>query len=148
MKNFFLELFEHNHICNQKLGTIFLSHSAEVSEKASKLYNHILNVHQIWNCRIELNQTPFKSGWEIHLLEEYSRIDKMNYDNSLLILDKHDLNASINYLSAKGEPFVNSVRDILFHIINHSTYHRGQIAADLRSSGLEPVATDYILFKR
>ena len=148
MKNFFLELFEYNRTCNQKLGDIFLSHSVEVSERASKLYNHILDVHQIWNCRIEPNQYPYNSGWEIHPSKDYERIDKMNYENSLLVLNKHDLHATVNYLNTKGEPFKNSVRDILFHIINHSTYHRGQIATDLRLGGLEPVATDYILFKR
>ncbi|WP_209331385.1 DinB family protein [Lunatimonas salinarum] len=34
------------------------------------------------------------------------------------------------------------------HIVNHSTYHRGQIATLFRESGLQPVVTDYIMLKR
>jgi uncharacterized damage-inducible protein DinB len=30
----------------------------------------------------------------------------------------------------------------------HGTYHRGQIAMQLRQQGLEPVNTDYIMFLR
>ncbi|QLH28398.1 MAG: hypothetical protein HWD63_02710 [Candidatus Parvibacillus calidus] len=39
------------------------------------------------------------------------------------------------------------MKDIIFHIINHSTYHRGQIAMEFRQSGLEPLNTDYIFYK-
>src|SRR4030095_2629114 len=147
MKDFFIELFEYSHESNQKLANVFTSNASKPSERATKLYNHVLNVHQVWNGRIESNQKPF-GGWDIHSPQDYVTIDKMNYENSLLILNKYDLNATIRYLNTKGEPFNNSVRDILFHIINHSTYHRGQIATDFRLNGLEPVATDYIFFKR
>jgi len=29
-------------------------------------------------------------------------------------------------------------------VITHSTYHRGQIAADLRAAGVQPAYTDFI----
>ncbi|MGH9479278.1 MAG: DinB family protein [Terriglobales bacterium] len=38
--------------------------------------------------------------------------------------------------------------DILMHVALHSGYHRGQIAADMRSGGLEPAYTDYIHWRR
>ncbi len=44
--------------------------------------------------------------------------------------------------------FTNVIQDVLFHFINHSTYHRGQIAIQMKEAGLEPIATDYIFFKR
>ena len=42
------------------------------------------------------------------------------------------------------ERFRSSLHDILMHVIMHSAYHRGQIAADMRASGAEPVYTDFI----
>ena len=30
------------------------------------------------------------------------------------------------------------------HVIMHSAYHRGQIAADVRAAGLTPAYTDFI----
>jgi uncharacterized damage-inducible protein DinB len=32
------------------------------------------------------------------------------------------------------------------HVINHATYHRGQVTMMLRQLGAAPVATDLILF--
>jgi uncharacterized damage-inducible protein DinB len=143
MKTFFKELFEYGHHFNQKLGDAFITNPDKTSEKSVKLYSHILNAHQIWNCRIEPNQSPFEI-WEIHPIHNCKDIDKKNYENTLLILDKFDMNNTINYTNTKS----NSIRDILFHIINHSTYHRGQIAIEFRQNGVDPLVTDYIFYKK
>lgn len=34
------------------------------------------------------------------------------------------------------------------HVVNHATYHRGQIAAFFRQLGLKPIGTDFITFAR
>ena len=34
------------------------------------------------------------------------------------------------------------------HVVNHSTYHRGQIATMFRQLGLKPTGTDFIVFAR
>jgi uncharacterized damage-inducible protein DinB len=47
-------------------------------------------------------------------------------------------------VNSKGEPYTSSVEDILTHVVFHGAYHRGQIAAKMRESGLEPAYTDYI----
>jgi uncharacterized damage-inducible protein DinB len=44
--------------------------------------------------------------------------------------------------------FSNDIKSIIFHVINHSTYHRGQIASEFKQNGLDPMVTDYILYKR
>lgn len=38
--------------------------------------------------------------------------------------------------------------DIVAHVVNHSTYHRGQVAAMLYDLGIVPPATDYPVFLR
>lgn len=147
MKTFFKELFEYSHHFNQKLWAIFNGNPGKTSEKAVNLYNHILNAHQIWNNRIEPKQAVF-GVWDIHPIQDCKNIDISNYENSLLILDKFDLYETINYTTSKGQAFSNSIRDILFHAINHSTYHRGQIATEFKQAGLDPLVTDYIFYKR
>ncbi len=147
MKQFFKELFEYNHYFNQKLSEVFIGSPDKTSEKAIKLYNHVLNAHQIWNSRIEQKQSPF-GVWEIHAVQELKSIDNTNYEHSLQILDQFDLRLTINFSNSKGQIFSNSIRDILFHAINHSTYHRGQIATEFKQHGLEPLVTDYFIFKR
>ncbi|TKK66180.1 damage-inducible protein DinB [Ilyomonas limi] len=147
MKSFFKELFEYSHYFNQKLWDTFTDNADKTSDMSIKLYSHILNAHRVWNNRIEPKQTPF-GIWEIHLIQDCKDIDKVNHEHSLLILDKFDLNDTINYTTTNGQDFRNSVRDILFQVVNHSTYHRGQIAIEFRQSGLEPLLTDYIFYKR
>ncbi len=147
MKSFFSELFEYNHHINQKLGDFLIDAQDRLPEKVIQLYSHVLNAHQIWNNRIEPGQPAF-GVWESQPVPQYNVIDQTNYERSLLILDKFDLNDTIHYTNTKGHTFHNSVRDIFFHIINHSTYHKGQIAAALRKAGIEPLATDYIFYKR
>lgn len=137
MKQFFKELLKYNHHFNQKLWGVFAEHPDKASVKAAGLYNHILNAHQIWNNRIDPQQTPF-GVWELHSIRDCKDIDKTNYERSLLLLERVDLNESVDYTNSKGQVFNNNVRDILFHIINHSTYHRGQIATEFRLHGLEP----------
>lgn len=147
MKQFFKELFEYSYHFNQRLADIFNDNPDKTSEKGIKLYNHILNAHQIWNNRIEPKQKGF-GVWDIHPIQDCKNIDKMNYEHSLLILDKFDLNETNYYTNTKGQTFSNSNRDIFFHVINHSTYHRGQIATEFRQNGLDPLVTDYIFYKR
>lgn len=147
MKPFFKELFEYGNHFNQKLADIFNECPDKTSEKAIQLFNHLLNAHQIWNNRIEPKQNPF-GVWELHAVQDLKNIDKSNYEQTLLILDDFDLNTLIKYTNSKGDTFSNNIRDIYFHVINHSTYHRGQIASEFRQYGLNPVVTDYIFYKR
>ncbi|SRR5690606_24832937 len=147
MKEFFKELFEYSHHFNQKLADIFYDNPDKTSEKAVKVFNHLLNAHQVWNNRIEPRQTTF-GIWELHTVQDLKNIDQTNYEQTLYILDNSDLNEMIDYFTTNGQGFNNSIRDILFHVINHSTYHRGQIASEFRLHGLEPLVTDYIFHKR
>ncbi len=147
MEELFKELFDYSFFINQKLWDNFTDNTDKTSDKSIQLYSHILNAHRVWNNRIEPKQTPF-GVWEIHLIQDCKDIDKVNYEHSLSILDKFDLNDTISYTTTTGQSFSNTIWDILFQVINHSSYHRGQIATEFRQSGLDPLLTDYIFYKR
>jgi uncharacterized damage-inducible protein DinB len=36
----------------------------------------------------------------------------------------------------------------MIHLVNHSSYHRAQIAMLLRQKGFEPINTDFITYDR
>ena len=59
-----------------------------------------------------------------------------------------DLAQRIDYRNTKGIAFSNPLWEMLRHLVNHSTYHRGQVATLLRQSGTKPASTDLILFYR
>lgn len=63
-------------------------------------------------------------------------------------LTSTDLERLIKYKNTQGVPFEGPLWPMLQHVVNHSSYHRGQIATLLRQLGAKPVATDLIAFHR
>jgi uncharacterized damage-inducible protein DinB len=63
-------------------------------------------------------------------------------------LTPSELQRIIKYENTKGIPFEGPIGPMLQHVINHSTYHRGQITTMLRQLGASAVSTDLIGFYR
>jgi uncharacterized damage-inducible protein DinB len=57
-----------------------------------------------------------------------------------------DLERRVAYTNTKGQPFTYLLRSMMLHVVNHSSYHRGQITTMLRQLGQRPVSTDLLLF--
>ena len=54
----------------------------------------------------------------------------------------------VPYRNIKGESFKSPVWQIVLHVVNHASYHRGQITTMLRQLGHTPVGTDLITYYR
>lgn len=147
MKTFFKGLFEYNHHYNQQLAALFVKHAATVDEKSLRLFSHILNAHRIWNSRLQQQASEY-GVWDEHPVAQLAAIDQSNFDTTISLIDSMDPASTVIYTNTRGQSFSNNMNDILFHAINHSTYHRGQIASAWRAAGLEPLSTDYIFYKR
>jgi uncharacterized damage-inducible protein DinB len=148
MKAFFNELFEYNRHMNNELIRSIVQNRSTVSEKSLKWINHILNAHELFNCRIEPAGYEPPAPWDMRALEELAPINENNFQVSLGILRLYDFDTVIMYTTMKGTQMENTVGDIMFHMINHSTYHRGQIAVEFRNGGLEPLVGDWVVYKR
>jgi len=146
MKEHFKDLLVYNLHFNQLLIQNFLENKLVWSEKSKNLLNHILNAHQIWNARI-LNEETFEV-WQINTDESLLKINSDNFNNTLEIFNQKDLTEIVSYKNSKGKEFNNTIQEVIFHFLNHSTYHRGQIAMLMKQAGLEPINTDYIFYKR
>lgn len=145
MNLFFDSLFQYNTYCNQPL----IKHAAlhPWPEKSVLLFSHILNAHEIWNARI-LGVSTTRTVWELREPVQWQQIQQENDQITAKIVPSKEFDELVSYQNSRGSSFTNSVRDILFHIVNHSTYHRGQIATDFRNQRLEPLVSDYIFYKR
>ncbi len=58
-----------------------------------------------------------------------------------------DLDRSVTFRFLNGREDEQILRDLLVHVVQHSTYHRGQIADKLRRIGSAAQPTDFIAFK-
>jgi uncharacterized damage-inducible protein DinB len=55
----------------------------------------------------------------------------------------------LTYTNTQGKAFVNSHEEILMHVCNHTTYHRGQLVTMLRNAGVTTIpSTDMITYFR
>lgn len=63
-------------------------------------------------------------------------------------LTDEELERVISYRTINGQAFADRLDGLMRHVVNHSTYHRGQVATQLRQLGLQPPATDMIVFLR
>jgi uncharacterized damage-inducible protein DinB len=63
-------------------------------------------------------------------------------------LDDEKASSQFEYTTTEGKRHTSVYWQTLQHLVNHSTYHRGQIAALMRQVGAEPVGTDLIAFYR
>ncbi len=63
-------------------------------------------------------------------------------------LTQADLERVGEYRTLKGGTFANPLWQTLQHLVNHGTYHRGQVTTMLRQLGAVPSSTDLIQFYR
>ena len=112
---------------------------------------HVLSADRVWLGRwlgttvapLKPEEIPtievLKKHWDTHFLE---------LDNFIRTLTEDALSASCSYTDFRGNPSAQPLGQQLQHKVNHSTYHRGQVAAMLRQLGAKAQGTDLITFYR
>jgi uncharacterized damage-inducible protein DinB len=76
--------------------------------------------------------------------EEYRR----NLNAFLASIAEIKLSAPLPYNDTKGNNHAEPLYQQMLQVINHASYHRGQIVTMLRQIGAKPQATDLIMFYR
>ena len=54
----------------------------------------------------------------------------------------------MEYLDLQGRRWAQPLWQMIWHVVNHSTHHRGQVSGFLRASGKTPPSLDFIAFIR
>jgi uncharacterized damage-inducible protein DinB len=113
---------------------------------------HIMSAEWIWLSRW-LGTSPsgmpesWKSSTRGELLERWMEVESAQMA-FVAKVTAEQLTAVIDYRNTQGQPFSNPLGDLMRHVVNHSTYHRGQVATMLRQLGEAAVSTDLVLFYR
>jgi uncharacterized damage-inducible protein DinB len=63
-------------------------------------------------------------------------------------LKPEDLDRVLHYKTMAGTPMEGALWQMLQHLVNHGSYHRGQVATLLRQLGAKPNSTDMIGYYR
>ena len=111
--------------------------------------SHLLAAPFIWLNRIKGFPKSEVKLWET---QDLDILQQMADDGAGIWLDfivnTKSFDRDLSYTNYVGSPFVTNVEQIMIHLVNHSSYHRGQVALRIRQIGLQPVNTDYITYDR
>lgn len=61
-------------------------------------------------------------------------------------LSNPDLARMISYENPPGTTWTYSLQHMLQHVVNHSTYHRGQLTTLIRECGVTPRPLDFLVY--
>jgi uncharacterized damage-inducible protein DinB len=145
MLEHFRRLFSFDDWANREIvGAVEKSDSPP--ERSLSFLAHIFAAERLWLER--LKQVPQSVAvWPEPSLASFKReaaeLPQL-WNEYLKGRQDRGLEEKIRYKNSKGEAFDSRIEDILMHVIMHSVYHRGQIAADMRQAGYAPAYTDFI----
>ena len=67
----------------------------------------------------------------------------------LASMDDRSVMRAMDYKTLDGRPFTSAFWEMLHHVVNHGTYHRGQVQTMLRQLGASPArSVDLITYYR
>jgi uncharacterized damage-inducible protein DinB len=52
----------------------------------------------------------------------------------------------VQYVNLHGQTYRYPLWREMYHVVNHSTYHRGQLTTMLRQLAARPIPTDFLVF--
>jgi uncharacterized damage-inducible protein DinB len=148
MKQYFLKLYQYNAWANKRVIKALTTQSVNDS-KILSLMGHIVAAQFLWLHRIKgLPPAEVKLWGEYTLLQVTSMAEEAGKLWLEFIESEENFNRELTYNNYVGDPYTNNVEMIMIHLVNHSSYHRAQIAMLLRQHGLEPINTDFITYDR
>lgn len=148
-KNHLIHLFKYNDWATKETANSVKA-VEKMDERLEELLSHLVSAQKIWLNRV-LERDIHVSPWDKYSVQKcisQSTTITAEWINLLESLKEKDFEKRIDYANTKGEKFSNTVKDIVIHVINHSTYHRAQIAQKVKVLGEKPATTDYIVYQR
>lgn len=115
----------------------------------SETFGHILAVDELWFLRIKGENLKQIVAKKLNTVEEtIEAFDELHNEIKHFLNDAEDHEEVVTYTNTKGDQFQNQIYEIIHHIVNHGTYHRGNISAMIRQMGHTGVSIDYIGYLR
>jgi len=154
------ELYSYNEWANKKYIEVIQNldeekYTLEIRSSFSSIRDtmaHIFVSEWTWLQRRQCKSPSAPPDWSVKpsikvLIEKVNEIE-LERRNFLSGLDDDALQRLISYNLLSGKAGQNTLQELFLHLVNHSSYHRGQLATLFRQLELKPPSTDLILFYR
>lgn len=152
------ELYRYNHWANAR---VFDAVSGLTREEFAKDLNGSYGsvretlTHVVWAEWIWLQRWKGSSPQTIFQVTDFPRQDDLRARWSEVVIGQRDfvevltperLLAVVSYVNLQGQRWQYPLWREMYHVVNHSSYHRGQVTTMLRQLGARPVPTDFLVF--
>lgn len=152
------ELYDYNHWANQRVlsamtpltDDMFTRNMGNSFVSLRDTLAHILGAEWIWlerwlgrSPKALLNASDFPTLQALQRRWAAVRLDQNQYIQTL-VPDR--LNDDVSYTNTRGERYSYALWRQMLHVLNHSSYHRGQVTTLLRQMGAEPAGTDLLVY--
>lgn len=157
MAHSLIQHLSYNLWANERIGHLLMAQDDAVlttEQKSSftsitKTIFHIWDAEVIWLTRLKggsLADWPSKTfaGGKAEMLHGFIKTST-ELLHFLKEKDADFTSQTIVYKNMKGDAYENAVEEILLHLVNHGSYHRGQVITMLHAAGVtQMVNTDLI----
>lgn len=113
-------------IYSQSLESVFPS--------ISTVINHIYQVDLLWYKRYNNSYSPSPVVSLNTIDEALIEFNQLHTNMKADLLTRDHLE-EFSYRNSKGEVYRNTIIEVIQHLVNHGTYHRGNISAMIRELG-------------
>lgn len=114
------------------------------------VFSHIGAAKLVWLDRISHGATQVEIWPQLDLPGASAQVRRA--DERLVALTQKltltEITRPVLYRTTKGHSYATALIDVIIHMVNHATYHRGQLANLIKAAGGTPAVTDYIAWVR
>lgn len=161
MKELLKQYAMYHHWANQKLFEVILSLPEEKQQEVvtssfpsvHKTLLHMWDAESAWWQRLKLNEritVPSENfqGSTADIIQGLLHQDKL-WEEWISQASDRMLEHVFQYKSFKNEQFKQPIFQMVLHVLNHGTYHRGQLVTMLRQLGITKIPqTDFVVWTR
>lgn len=161
MKEFLNQLSAYNSWANQKLIACILALPEEklqlsLPSSFNSFENTLLHMWDAESCwwqrlKLQENIIPPSANFKGGIRDLCTALQHQNklWESWISSASPAALEHVFLYLNSKREPFKMQVVQMLLHVFNHGTYHRGQLVNMLRQAGIDKIPpTDFAIWAR
>jgi uncharacterized damage-inducible protein DinB len=111
---------------------------------------HLLFAEWVWlrRWRGESPRVVFDPAEYADVEAVRARLSEVEQERAEFVagLDEASLEQMLAYTNTKGEEWRYPLARMMQHVVNHSTYHRGQVVTMLRQLGKSAPSTDFLYY--
>src|SRR5258708_25586541 len=132
MKEYFFKLYEYNAWANQRVIEILERENVK-DENILMIFGPLICAQLIWYNRFkDLPKSPLQLWGNYSIFELRSIEAEASRSWLEFINEEETFDRVLKYTNYVGDYYETNIRDLMAHLVNHGTYHRGQIAVLLR----------------